>query len=164
MEASVGAGVESHAGTDDPAGTLRDGALGIRLLGPLEIRRDGAVLPLPASRKVRGLVAYLTLAPREVTRGQLCELLWDVPNDPRGELRWCLSKLRRLVDGDGRARVVAREDAVRLDLAGCRVDAVEVLRAMSGGAGALADVHSPVLVGRRLYVITGASLAALDGT
>lgn len=48
-------------------------------------------------------------------------------------------------------------------------DAVTLLsladgRVLDGGAGALADVHSPVLVGRRLYVITGASLAALDGT
>ncbi|TAH50653.1 MAG: transcriptional regulator, partial [Betaproteobacteria bacterium] len=70
----------------------------IRLLGPLSVRRDGAELALPASRKVRALIAYLALAPRAVSRSRLCELLWDVPNDPRGELRWCLSKMRHVLD------------------------------------------------------------------
>ena len=64
------------------------------MLGPLTICRHGVTLALPASRKVRALLAYLSLAPHAVARSQLCELLWDVPNDPRGELRWCLSKLR----------------------------------------------------------------------
>src|SRR6516162_2995619 len=82
----------------------------VRMLGPLKIRRDGAPLTLPASRKVRALFAYLALAPRPVSRGRLCELLWDIPNDPRGELRWCLSKIRSLVDNGGRRRVLARDD------------------------------------------------------
>ena len=68
------------------------------MLGPLTIRRHDVTLALPASRKVRALLAYLALAPHAVARSQLCELLWDVPNDPRGELRWCLSKIRGLVD------------------------------------------------------------------
>ena len=45
-----------------------------------------------------------------MSRSQLCELLWDVPNDPRGELRWCLSKIRSIVDEPGRRRVDARDD------------------------------------------------------
>ena len=133
VEFGVGAAVESD-GLPRSAGA---GRLRIRMLGPLEIRRDGAALPLPASRKVRALLGYLALAPRDVSRSQLCDLLWDVPNDPRGELRWCLSKIRRLVDEPDRHRVLAREDAVRLDLADCFVDAIEVQRAMKEGAGAL---------------------------
>ena len=62
-------------------------------------------------------------------RSQLCELLWDVPNDPRGELRWCLSKIRGLVDEPGRRRVDTQADTVRLDLADCFVDAIEIARA-----------------------------------
>jgi DNA-binding SARP family transcriptional activator/TolB-like protein len=135
--ASVEGGVESHLDPDDPSGSTAAAGLRLRLLGPLEIRRDGAVLPLPASRKVRGLLAYLALAPRPVSRSHLCELLWEVPNDPRGELRWCLSKLRRLLDDVGRHRVLAHEDAIELDLGGCHVDAVEVHRAMKQGAAAL---------------------------
>jgi len=133
VEAGVGTGVESD-GRPGPAG---EAPLGLRLLGPLEVRRDGAVLALPASRKVRALLARLALAPRGVPRGQLCELLWDVPNDPRGELRWCLSKLRRLVDAPGRRRVVAEGDAVRLDLGDAFVDAVEVERALRDGTAPL---------------------------
>jgi DNA-binding SARP family transcriptional activator len=101
----------------------------VRMLGPLTIRREGVTLALPASRKVRGLLAYLSLSPRAVARSQLCELLWDVPNDPRGELRWSLSKIRGLIDAPGRRRVETQADAIRLDLADCFVDAIEVANA-----------------------------------
>ena len=47
--------------------------------------------------------AAMSLATAAVGRSQLCELLWDVPNDPRGELRWCLSKIRGFVDEPGRS-------------------------------------------------------------
>lgn len=124
--------------SDDVPRPTDPGPLAIRMLGPLVVSRAGVALPLPASRKVRGLLAYLALAPREVPRAQLCELLWDVPNDPRGELRWCLSKLRRLVDDGGRRRLLAVDDAVRLDLSGSVADAVEVQRAMKAGAVPLA--------------------------
>jgi DNA-binding SARP family transcriptional activator len=53
----------------------------IRMLGALEIRRDGRALALPASRKVRALFAYLALAPQAMSRSHLCELLWDMPGD-----------------------------------------------------------------------------------
>src|SRR5438105_11244530 len=87
VETSVGAGVEMSVESDRPS--RAGAALTVRLLGPLTISRDGVTLALPASRKVRALLAYLALAPNAATRSQLCELLWDVPNDPRGELRWC---------------------------------------------------------------------------
>lgn len=99
--------------------------------------RDGAALALPASRKLLALLGYLAMAPRPVGRGRLCELLWDVPNDPRGELRWCLSKLRGLLDQPGRRRVVTDGDAVALDLAGCRVDALEAIAAETAGLDGL---------------------------
>lgn len=52
-----------------------DISLNARLLGPLAIIRDGLPLALPASRKARALFAYLALAPKPVSRSQLCELL-----------------------------------------------------------------------------------------
>src|SRR5262247_707511 len=103
------------------------------MLGPLAVYRDGQPVALPASRKVRALLAYLALAPGPVLRSPLCELLWDVPNDPRGELRWCLSKIRSVVDEPGRRRVHTRGDTVRLDLADCLVDAIEIARATEKG-------------------------------
>ena len=107
--------------------------LDVQLLGDVAVRRDGVALALPASRKSRALLGYLALAPRPVTRHALCELLWDVPNDPRGELRWSLSKLRSVLDEDGRARVIADRDSVALDLGDCLVDAIAVRDALQSG-------------------------------
>lgn len=128
------AGVEKHVESDRSG---RTGALHVQLLGALTISRNGVALKLPASRKVRALLAYLALAPHAVPRSQLCELLWDVPNDPRGELRWCLSKLRSIVDEPDQARVVTEGDTVAFDLTDCFVDAVEIIRATQEGLGTL---------------------------
>jgi DNA-binding SARP family transcriptional activator len=110
----------------------------LRMLGPLHVGQKGRTLPLPASRKVRALLAYLALARRPVSREQLCDLLWDAPNDPRGELRWCLSKLRGLLDDESRPRVLTAGDTVQLDLSDCLVDALEVARAADKGMETLA--------------------------
>ena len=107
------------------------------MLGPLRLSREGRPVALPPSRKVRALLAYLTLAPKPVARGPLCELLWDVPDDPRGELRWCLSKIRGLLDDGRRRRVITRGDTVQLDLSGCPVDVLDILRAVEAGIESL---------------------------
>src|SRR6266550_1532901 len=88
----------------------------ISLLGPATVKRGGEALALPRSRKVRALLAYLALGSGPLSRSRLCDLLWDVPNDPRGELRWCLSKLRGMLDDGDRRRVVTTGDGVALDL------------------------------------------------
>ncbi|MET0744234.1 MAG: tetratricopeptide repeat protein [Microvirga sp.] len=119
--------------SDAPARGEAIPGLSLRLFGPLAVTRDGIPVSLPPSRKVRALLAYLALAPRPVMRSRLCELLWDRPSDPRGELRWCLSKLRRILDEPERRRVQADADAIALDLSDCRVDAVEVEAALRDG-------------------------------
>src|SRR5580704_841460 len=89
----------------------------IRLLGPFSIRRDGVAMSIPRSRKVRALLAFLAIGAGAYSRSRLCALLWDVPNDPRGELRWCLSKLRGLLDDSERRRVqTSAHGPVSLDL------------------------------------------------
>lgn len=108
-------------------------AIHVRMLGPMAITRGGAPVALPPSRKLRALIAYLALAPHAVMRSHLCELLWDIPNDPRGELRWCLSKARGLLDEPGRRRVETAQDSVRLDLSDCRVDVLDIDAAMQAG-------------------------------
>jgi DNA-binding SARP family transcriptional activator/TolB-like protein len=107
--------------------------LHIRMLGPLALFRGGEVVKLPASRKVRALLGYLVLAPRPITRSQACELLWDEPSDPRGELRWCLSKIRGVVDTPARKRVIADGSTLRLDLTDAFVDTIEVTHAPEHG-------------------------------
>ena len=126
-------GVEKAVESDRPGCPERAPSLQLQMLGPLTIRREGVPVALPASRKARALLAYLSLASQPVTRSQLCELLWDVPNDPRGELRWCLTKIRSLVDAPGRRRVEARGEAIGLDLGDCSVDSIEIARATREG-------------------------------
>ena len=98
------------------------------LLGPLQVIQNGTRVSLPPSRKVRALLAYLAMAPRPVTREKLCELFWDVADDPRGELRWCLSKLRPLVDGPTTTRLIADREHVWINANSLDVDAVSALR------------------------------------
>jgi DNA-binding SARP family transcriptional activator/TolB-like protein len=99
----------------------------------MAVMRDGDEVALPASRKVRALLAHLACSPGEISRTRLCELLWDGPDDPRGELRWCLSKLRSVLDDGGHARVVTKGDSVSLDLADCFVDVIALTRTMHAG-------------------------------
>jgi DNA-binding SARP family transcriptional activator len=113
--------------------------LELRFLGDFEIRKDGCVLPLPPSKKTRALLAYLSLQSRHFRREQLCQLLWEIPDDPRGSLRWSLSKLRRLVDEDGRARVLADRDRVGFDADGISIDAKELERLVARGLGQVAS-------------------------
>jgi DNA-binding SARP family transcriptional activator len=109
-------------------------ALQLRLLGPLVLSRDGLPLGLPASRKVRAMLAYLALAPRATSRRRLCALFWETASDPRAELRWYLSKLRGVVGADCLGN---DEETVRLDLADGEVDACDVQRAMRSGPDSL---------------------------
>ncbi|MCC7455370.1 MAG: hypothetical protein IT390_00295 [Nitrospira sp.] len=132
---------ELNAGAGQPPPT----ALSLRLLGPMAIEHGGRPLPLPPSRKVRALIAYLALAPRAIARQHLCELLWDLPNDPRGELRWCLSKMRALLDEPGLPRVLAEGEQIRLDLRGCSVDALDVLAAAQAGIATLDGAQARTL-------------------
>ena len=108
--------------------------LEVCLLGPVVVRREGAPVALPRSRKVRALLAYLALAQAPLSRSRLCSLLWAVPNDPRGELRWCLSKLRSVLDDEDRRRVVTSTPGlIALDLSDCTVDALEIQQLVKAG-------------------------------
>lgn len=99
----------------------RAAGLEIRLIGPMALLRDGAPTPLPGSRKTRALLGYLIVAGRPVSRDRLCELFWDLPDDPRGSLRWNLSQLRKMLGAEAawletdRERVALRAPADRID-------------------------------------------------
>jgi DNA-binding SARP family transcriptional activator/TolB-like protein len=64
-------------------------------------------------------------------------LLWDIPDDPRGELRWCLSKLHRVLDEPDRQRVLASGDLISLQLDDCSIDVLEITRAAQTGIAKL---------------------------
>jgi len=98
----------------------------VLLLGPLQVIHNGVPLNQPPSRKVRALLGYLAMSPRPVTREKLCELFWDVADDPRSELRWCLSKLRPLLDRPTKKRIVADRKQVWIDPGSLDIDAQSV--------------------------------------
>jgi DNA-binding SARP family transcriptional activator/TolB-like protein len=137
VEDAVVASVESFAGSKRSDSNKRVPAVEVRLLGQFAVHRGDRDLPLPSSRKVRALIAYLALSPRAVTRAHLCELLWDVPQDPRGELRWCLSKARSVLDESGVQRIQSVDEAVQLDLSGDFVDVLAINRAFQPGISKL---------------------------
>lgn len=122
--------------------------LTIRMFGQLALFREGRPLALPPSRKVRALLAYLALAPHPVGRSRLCELLGDVPNDPRGELRWCLSKLRTILDEPERRRVLTIGEMISLDLSDCDVDALQIDAASQSDIATLHEDHLRALCER----------------
>src|SRR5688572_23671702 len=101
---------------------MESATLELRLLGEPALIREGKACPLPASRKTRALLVYLATTRRPQRRDRLCSMLWDLPDDPRGALRWSLSKLRGLVDDPDRPRLVADGENVSLDLDGVAVD------------------------------------------
>lgn len=105
-------------------------------LGPLAVTRGREPVALPHSIKTRALLAYLAVTGREHQRARLCDLLWDVTDDPRGALRWSLSKLRALDDEHAR-RIVADRQRVAFDPAGAFVDVLAVREATSAGLEAL---------------------------
>jgi DNA-binding SARP family transcriptional activator len=109
-------------------GTASFSADHVLLLGPLQVIRNGTELPLPPSRKVRALLGYLAMTPWPVTREKLCELFWDVADDPKSELRWCRHKLRPLVDGPTTARVITDRERVRLDTTSLGIDVISLAR------------------------------------
>ena len=121
--------------------------LQLNFLGDLEVIRDGATLKLPPSKKTRGLLAYLALNERAFRRDHLCELLWEIPDDPRGSLRWSLSKLRRLVD-DERPRIVADRTNVGFDATDVAID-VTGLRSLVDGGLASASLDELETASRR---------------
>jgi predicted ATPase len=109
--------------------------LKIRLLGELQLARgDGGAVPLPASRKTRALLGYLIATGQAHRRERLCDLFWDGPDDPRAELRWCLSKIRPLLTGG--AKLVADRQRVGIALGNAEVDLLSVRSLLRDGVSA----------------------------
>jgi len=86
----------------------------LKMLGEISIYRDGKKIALPKSKRTRALLAYLALTDRPHRRERLCELFWEIPNDPRGALRWSLSKIRPFVNSPSLERLIADRERVTL--------------------------------------------------
>lgn len=131
----------------------------IQLLGELRVVRQGAEVPLPASRKARALLAFLVATGRPHRRERLCELFWDLPNDPKAALRWSLTKLRKVVDSPDRVRIIADRERVALDAERARIDIRDAHARLRQGAEELSVAELEDLA-RRLDAVL---LDGLDG-
>jgi pimeloyl-ACP methyl ester carboxylesterase len=96
-------------------------AINVQVLGEFSLSLGSDPLPLPASRKTRALLAYLLLIAKPVRRDRLCELFFDIPDDPRAALRWSLNKIRHVL-GDNAALLIADRERVALDSSGFMFD------------------------------------------
>src|SRR5262249_44128112 len=113
---------------------------------------------LPPSRKTRALLAYLALIRRRHRHEELCQIFWDVPDDPRGALRWSLSKIRPLVDDPSYPRLVADRQTVELRTEGLDIDLFA-----AQGCAAAGDPGTDDLA-RAASLFRGPLLADLDLT
>jgi DNA-binding SARP family transcriptional activator len=118
-------------------------SLRVRVLGPLEIERDGEIVPLGSGRQ-RAMLALLLMAGSEpLSRDRLVDELWGErpPATAVKALHIHLSKLRRLLSGAvqlGSAGYTLASGSYELDL--WRFDAlVEQARSMPARAAALLD-------------------------
>jgi predicted ATPase/DNA-binding SARP family transcriptional activator len=114
----------------------------IRLLGPLEVSRDGRPVEV-AGRRLRLLLAVLALqAGRVVEAERLVDLLWPpagLPADPGNALQALVSRLRRALEPAGAdGRVVARAPGYLLAVAPDEVDVLRFERLAAAGHAALA--------------------------
>ncbi len=97
-------------------------ALEFRVLGPLEVRRDGEVVPIPAPKQ-RALLGVLLLHANEpVAQEELIELLWgdDAPRTARASLQNQIHAIRRLLGAEVLERqpagYIVHVESGRLDL------------------------------------------------
>jgi pimeloyl-ACP methyl ester carboxylesterase/DNA-binding SARP family transcriptional activator/tetratricopeptide (TPR) repeat protein len=105
----------------------------IKVLGDFSLHCGDGAVSLPQSRKTRALLAYLAILEKPQRRERLCELFWDIPDDPRGALRWSLSKLRQILNADGETRLEADRNAVSLTPGSVRLD-YDLIRGLSPDA------------------------------
>lgn len=129
----------------------------IELLGELRVVSLGREISLPASRKARALLAFLIATGRPHRRERLCELFWDLPDDPKAALRWALSKLRRVVDQQEQTRIVADRERVFFDPQGVQVDISDIHSSLRSGETSIEQLEA---MARKLDMVF---LDGLDG-
>lgn len=135
--------------------------LRLEVLGDLRILRGGRPVALPPSKKTRALIGYLALTGRPHRRERLCEVFWDLPDDPRGSLRWALSKIRPLINDD-RSRVVADRERAALIFDPGEVDLLAIRLQLQSGRDLPPDQLKQMATALALPLLDGLDLPQLD--
>jgi DNA-binding SARP family transcriptional activator/tetratricopeptide (TPR) repeat protein len=94
------------------------------LLGPLAVRRDGAVVPVSGSKQRALLAALLLNAGRTMTTDELAEALWGTrpPPSARASLQTYVMRLRKSLGDADRSRIVAESHGYRIRVAPGELD------------------------------------------
>ncbi|MBN9672557.1 alpha/beta hydrolase [Roseibium aggregatum] len=132
--------------------------LEVFLLGELRVVTQGQERSLPASKKARALLAFLVATGRPHRRERLCELFWNVPDDPKAALRWALSKLRRVVDAPDNTRIIADRERVHFNIQNACVDIRDIHTSLREGADRLSIPELEAMAGK----LDGQLLGGLD--
>jgi predicted ATPase/DNA-binding SARP family transcriptional activator len=135
-----------------------------RILGPLEISRDGIAVGLPPPRAQQVLIVLLLHANRVVSVDRLCDELWHEhpPHSARAALHVHIAALRRAL-GPG-ARLHTRSPGYLLQVDDGKLDA----RCFEDELGAARDAHAAGKLGgaeqlrRALATWRGPALAEFD--
>jgi DNA-binding SARP family transcriptional activator len=138
----------------------RDLTVQFRLLGELQILSDGREMKLPPSRKTRALAAYLIATGTPHRRDWLCDLLWEGPDDPRGELRWSLAKIRPLLDANHVVRLKSDRVRVAFEARHAAVDTTTVRELLANISSASSDALQAALGLYRGEFLDGLELPA----
>jgi DNA-binding SARP family transcriptional activator len=156
-----------------------------RLLGPVEVLREGQSLPLGGSKPRTLLAALLLAGGRPVSESRLSDVLWDTspPRTRRAQIHTHVSRLRKQLAPN--ADVVRARSGYALDVREGTVDLTEFRRRVAQGhedarrgrhaaasaqlAGALALCSGPALGGTTDFLVAQerprleeARLAALE--
>ncbi|WP_116948115.1 AfsR/SARP family transcriptional regulator [Jiangella endophytica] len=134
--------------------------LDVRLLGAVEVRRDGAAVPVPSGRPAVVLAALALRPGGIVTQGTLARLLWPdaQPEHPRAALQTHVARVRAVL---GRSAVESAGDGYRL---GLPPDAIDVtrFRGLFAAARAMDDLPGRLaLLDQALVLWRGNPLAGL---
>ena len=117
--------------------TARTSGLSVRMLGPLAFRRGGTALDCPRRARCGRCSPISRWRRMPVGRSRLCDLLWDVPNDPARRIALVPEQAQEPSSTNPAPSVVTSGDTVSLDLGDCFVDAVEVAAAAQAGIDTL---------------------------
>jgi DNA-binding SARP family transcriptional activator/tetratricopeptide (TPR) repeat protein len=139
-----------------------------RILGPLEVLHDGAVVEISAPR-LRALLAVLVIeAGHVVPMARLVETVWDdaPPATARSQVQICISGLRKIMSqASGRELIITRAAGYQLDTSDDPIDVVEFERLTvrgrrAVGDGRLADAIADLRAALALW--RGPALASID--
>jgi DNA-binding SARP family transcriptional activator len=140
--------------------------LSFRILGPVEVLRDGRPLPLGSAKQRALLVCLLIRRGQTVPAGQLVDDLWaeEPPPSAEHQIHVYVSRLRKILDEDGLRPLVTRAPGYALEIGDAdEVDAEVFERALRDARGRSADRPADALgaLDGALRLWRGPSLADL---